>query len=713
MKTRTSRGVAVAQNISEPESALDAIDPCTLSEDEWLSASMAAKAAGISYEFWDSWCRRDPERYDGRENQRRWKSITPDGKVTPRTLYKMAYGNGWQGSGERPAPSTEPQRKAEAKPEWTPPALDLPDVTPTYSKSGEDAADQLKSWLAALFNPDEYIAVVTEARTKEGSAKPRPGGCGTLFRVGDLMADPSKALTKADPDAGAWVTVNTLDPDVWPSTHRQAASFSAYRYCLIEADEDGNGNPIPIDTQLTMAAKLGLPVAAATWSGSRSVHLICRVDAADAGTHRERTQKMIATCRANGFPVDDACKDLARLTRLPGARRGEDTQSLLDFDAATHGWDEWRGYIRKHRRSRIFHTAAQLTGLNTRDMPPDIWNGILAEREVAAMAGQSGSGKSWFALNLAYSVACGIPFLGIETKQRHVVYLDMEITENAFSNRMEKVRERLNAPLDADIEVAAPEVLMGMDAGQLVRTLEDEGVHDSLVIIDPLYMLIENDENSNAEMTHILTTLKQLCIRDRCTLFIVHHTRKGAAGSAAVVDRGAGAGVVGRFCNDRFSVLPLDVPEDSEAASIMEQVDAKALRLEMVLRDHPFHAPIDLFYDGVMFHPDPTKSLAEFAVQGSPQSNGARASQANRDRGEDQREKQAQLLERILGDLADAGTPATPEKVLHDYNAVAGAHGLRGVTEATFGRWLRPADPHPIHRAGGMVVCNRTQPYVR
>lgn len=53
---------------------LDCIDPSTLDDSDWFAVISACKNIGIDYPTVDAWNRRDPERYDERENQTRWDS---------------------------------------------------------------------------------------------------------------------------------------------------------------------------------------------------------------------------------------------------------------------------------------------------------------------------------------------------------------------------------------------------------------------------------------------------------------------------------------------------------------------------------------------------------------------------------------------------------------------------------------------------------------
>lgn len=77
------------------QTALMAINPQTITGDEWLKITMAYKTAGGDYETWNNWNSQDPERYKESNNRSRWNSIDTSGGVTEATLYHFAGLHGW------------------------------------------------------------------------------------------------------------------------------------------------------------------------------------------------------------------------------------------------------------------------------------------------------------------------------------------------------------------------------------------------------------------------------------------------------------------------------------------------------------------------------------------------------------------------------------------------------------------------------------------
>ena len=74
---------------------LDVINPADLPDTDWLAAISAAKNLGIPYHVVDAWNKRDPKRYNERENLSRWNSLN-DPSFDISTLHGKAKLYGYQ-----------------------------------------------------------------------------------------------------------------------------------------------------------------------------------------------------------------------------------------------------------------------------------------------------------------------------------------------------------------------------------------------------------------------------------------------------------------------------------------------------------------------------------------------------------------------------------------------------------------------------------------
>jgi hypothetical protein len=185
--------------------------------------------------------------------------------------------------------------------------VDLWDASP-WSPLEDHALDALLVF-AGLFHGDDLVNVcpehgvgITKVRD-EWLAHVRNHGvpCGKLgcmFRPNPVSGTPTG-------EKGGWT-----DADV-----------TAHRFAVVESDI------LPLDLQLSVLARLPLPIAAIIFSGGKSYHALVEVDAPDAMAYRRDVGRMLTLLRPLGF--DQATGNPSRMSRLPGAWRGQEQQRLV------------------------------------------------------------------------------------------------------------------------------------------------------------------------------------------------------------------------------------------------------------------------------------------------------------------------------------------------------------------------------------------------
>jgi RecA-family ATPase len=188
--------------------------------------------------------------------------------------------------------------------------------------------------------------------------------------------------------------------------------------------------------------------------------------------------------------------------------------------------------------------------------PPEldfVWPGFLAGT-VGALVAPGATGKSFWALEAAMAVACSVPggdLLGI--KPRHtgrVVYLAAEDPEPVLTRRLHAIGQHLSpAAREAIAEQLFVEPTMGsrldiMRDAHLRRVIEYcEGAR--LVVIDTLSRFHGLDENSNSDMSRLISVLEHIAAATGAAVLYLHHTSKAAAltgqGDTQQAARGASA----------------------------------------------------------------------------------------------------------------------------------------------------------------------------
>ncbi len=185
--------------------------------------------------------------------------------------------------------------------------------------------------VGALYATDEMINFVTNfeaAKEKSGEVKARPVGRGVTLSRDAVVARFRESGSDSD-KGGAWLRMNPLD-----GRGVADVNVTAFRFALLESDK------LPVELQLSLFARLPLPVAAVISSGGRSVHAWVKVDARDVDEYRATVAGMLAILAR--FGVDGKNKNPSRLSRLPGARReigaaGDGIQHLLYLNPEPEG----------------------------------------------------------------------------------------------------------------------------------------------------------------------------------------------------------------------------------------------------------------------------------------------------------------------------------------------------------------------------------------
>lgn len=148
-------------------------------------------------------------------------------------------------------------------------------------------------------------------------------------------------------------------------------------------------------------------------------------------------------------------------------------------------------------------------------------DGFLPEGSITMLSGDSGSGKSIFATAIAGAVVNGMPFLGMETKKRKVLYMDRE-------NPLSAARQHL---FDLHIERNEDLIYWGTwcevipDGPAAASLLELAREEKPLIIWDALVAFHGGDEQSATETRAFLQHLRNLASAG-ATILILHHTGK-------------------------------------------------------------------------------------------------------------------------------------------------------------------------------------------
>ncbi len=156
---------------------------------------------------------------------------------------------------------------------------------------------------------------------------------------------------------------------------------------------------------------------------------------------------------------------------------------------------------------------------------------------VGVIGGAPKCSKTWLALDMALSVATGSACLNkydVPEPGPVLVYL-AEDALTVVRERVDGMARQRGLDLDAvDVHVITAPTLR-LDRGphrtQLLETARR--MQPRLLLLDPLVRLHGIDENNAGEVAQLLAYFRSLQRELDCSVVLVHHTRKNAAGGAA------------------------------------------------------------------------------------------------------------------------------------------------------------------------------------
>jgi hypothetical protein len=200
--------------------------------------------------------------------------------------------------------------------------------------------------------------------------------------------------------------------------------------------------------------------------------------------------------------------------------------------------------------------------------PAQLVEGILHRGSKLVLGGASKSHKTWTLLDLALSVATGEPWLSCKTTKGRVLYLNFEIQEAFFQNRVRAVAEAKRITLSPSI--IALWNLRGQAAGyahifpRIIERVRDAGY--ALIVLDPIYKCYGDvDENSAGAVGMLMNAIEGLAVETGAAVAFGAHYSKGNQAAKEAIDRISGSGV---FARDPDSILSFTRHEAEDAFTV-------------------------------------------------------------------------------------------------------------------------------------------------
>ncbi len=158
---------------------------------------------------------------------------------------------------------------------------------------------------------------------------------------------------------------------------------------------------------------------------------------------------------------------------------------------------------------------------------------LWADEAVGIVGGETKCCKSFLALDMAVSVAGGVPCLRrfAPTQTGRVLLFAAEDALHVVRQRLAGIAlaaGRVLADLDIHV-ITAPSVRLDVESDRdaLADTVAE--LRPKLLVLDPFVRLHRIDENLSGEVAPLLAYLRELQRRYHVAVVLVHHARKGGA----------------------------------------------------------------------------------------------------------------------------------------------------------------------------------------
>jgi hypothetical protein len=164
----------------------------------------------------------------------------------------------------------------------------------------------------------------------------------------------------------------------------------------------------------------------------------------------------------------------------------------------------------------------------------DLVEGLIPSGALVAVLGDSNSGKSAFALDLACAVASGRSYRGLRTQHGAVLWLALEAARGAKARiRAQQLTERLSPAAPLGLWTRALDLLDPRDAGDVAEQGKllsaATGEPLALVVIDTLARAHKGDENDSQAMGLIIRHAEGIKAATGDTVLLIHHVGKDAS----------------------------------------------------------------------------------------------------------------------------------------------------------------------------------------
>lgn len=214
------------------------------------------------------------------------------------------------------------------------------------------------------------------------------------------------------------------------------------------------------------------------------------------------------------------------------------------------------------------------------DVPPIAFyiEGKLRQQAKIAVIGKWKAAKSFFTIQMGMSIAAGAEFLGFQTTSANVLYVNFEISEEMFQQRVQDMHHALGYDLSRFKYLTITDLSLDLHTQELDEILPQcatEGFPVQVLVIDPRWKAISRDSNQDEVVRAFCVNVDKLIKKYNLTVIIVHHEGVSTGSDKA----GKGSTVFDAWLDGWFKIKPkeglgslieIDIwSRDSERQSIL------------------------------------------------------------------------------------------------------------------------------------------------
>ncbi|MFH1381547.1 MAG: AAA family ATPase [Chloroflexota bacterium] len=217
------------------------------------------------------------------------------------------------------------------------------------------------------------------------------------------------------------------------------------------------------------------------------------------------------------------------------------------------------------------------------DVPdiPYIIEQKLRKQAKCSVIGKWKVAKSFFTIQMGMAIAAGAEFLGFKTTSSNVLYVNFEISEEMFQQRVQDIHHALGYDLQRFRYLTITDLSLDLHTKELDEILTQsiaEGFPVEVLILDPRWKAIKRDSNQDEVLNAFCVNLDKLIQKYKLTLIIVHHEGAGTPSDKA----GKGSTVFDAWLDGWFKIIPkqglklreIDIwSRDSERQQIVAEFD--------------------------------------------------------------------------------------------------------------------------------------------